>query len=103
MSDRDSDEGLWLGAVPIRRSTAEVTVSTEAYTGLPSVVFTMKPAWQPLLQRETERTVGGRLQLRLDGKVLAEPLIAEPIYGASFFISLNTDEEAERIEAAARA
>ena len=103
MAYGDSDQGLWVGSIPIRKLTAEVTVGTNEITGGPVVIFSFKPDWQPLLRRETERRIGKMLQLRLDGEVLSEPIVLEPIYGACLQLDVNSDAQAERIKAAADA
>lgn len=78
--------GLWAGPIRLCRDNVE-TVERAEETGRPAVSFTFKPAMQPRLAEETARLVGQFMPLRLDGRLLANPMVIEPITGLALHVS----------------
>lgn len=81
--------GLWIGQIPACAGTAAGVVvgADEDYEGQLSAVVTFRPAW--------------REALRLDGRILMEPIVCEPITGGEISLSFVTERQGERIRSAA--
>lgn len=105
--DRSADaagakSGLWFGPVHLCRDTvAEAVAGIEDYSGQPTLTLTLASGLQPRLQRATARKVHRTIKIRLDGRVMQEPRVHEPITGTSLRLSGFSREEAEQIRAAA--
>ncbi len=94
---------LLLGALPISISTSaeEIIVLNVASARVDHDVRTGKPLLAIKLDEASRRTfstfsstyVGSKTELRVDGKVIAEPVIREPITGGSLHIDLGGQTE----------
>lgn len=95
------DHGLWIGPIQACRDTAESAVAgTEEHSALSNLIVTLKPDQRARLQQETERLVGSPMPIRLDGRVISEPLVREPITGGMLALAGLSREDAEAIQAA---
>src|SRR5260370_41966361 len=94
---------LLLGALPssISASAEEIMVLNVASARVDHDVRTGKPLLAIKLDEASRRTfstfsstyVGSKTELRVDGKVIAEPVIREPITGGSLHIDLGGQTE----------
>jgi preprotein translocase subunit SecD len=94
--------GLWFGSIHLCRDTVEQAVAgVDDYGGQPALTLTLSSLLQPRLQRETARRVKRTMAFRLDGEVIQELRVNEPIWGTSLHLSGLTREQAARMRAAA--
>ena len=94
---------MWIGPIHVCRDTAQSTVpGTENHSPLANVIITLKPELRAILQRETERLVGSAMPIRLDGRVISEPIVHEPISGGVLSLAGTSEEETEAIQSAIR-
>lgn len=62
----------------------------------------MLPALKPKLLAETQKRVGLKLSIRIDGEAVMAPYLQEPLSGGALMLSAPEREGLERIRAAAR-
>ena len=92
---------LLLGALPISSLAEEMIVLNVVSTRVDHDVRTGNPLLAIKLDEASRRTfstfsstyVGSKTELRVDGKVIAEPVIREPITGGSLEIYLGDQTE----------
>ena len=72
---------------PLRIQVQTAEVSADRHTNEPIVVITMAPRSGRMFEKLTFQHIGRRLLLRIDGKVVAEPIIKEAIKGGVVQIS----------------
>ena len=97
----DESRGLWIGPIHACRDTAESAVADDADHGhFVELIVTLRPSLRAQLQRETERLVGSAMPIRLDGKLISEPIVREPLTGGVLSLAGGSAEEAEAIRAA---
>jgi preprotein translocase subunit SecD len=60
------------------------------------------PHGRPRLRRETERSVGKPLAVRLDGRIVSAPTVLEPITGGVLQLAGLSAREAAAVAAAVR-
>ncbi|TMJ16185.1 MAG: hypothetical protein E6G94_04710 [Alphaproteobacteria bacterium] len=95
--------GLWIGPIRLcRDDVLAVRRIADPYLGH-ALVLSFAPAIQPQLGQLTSGMVGRPLAVRIDGRVVSEPHVNEPILGTELQISGPTDAETDAIEAAAKA
>jgi hypothetical protein len=95
--------GLWVGAIRLCRDTVERASAGDDFGGMPVLTVTLKPALRDTLRRETETRVGRPLPVRLDGRLVSEPIVREPIAGGAISLSGASGGEVEALRAAALA
>ncbi|HEV2818113.1 MAG TPA: hypothetical protein VGW40_12930 [Allosphingosinicella sp.] len=99
----DGSRGLWVGPIHLCRDTAESAVADSEDRGpFPSLIVTLRPELRAELERESGRLVGGAMPIRLDGKLISEPVVREPLTGGVLALSGQSAEETQAIEAAIR-
>lgn len=74
-------------AEPLVVEIAAMRASRDQRTGQPIVTITLSEKDRGALARLTTDNIGRVMEIRLDGKVLARPVIREPIMGGVFQIS----------------
>jgi preprotein translocase subunit SecD len=92
---------LLQGALPISTSAEEIIVLRVASARVDHDLRTGKPLLAIKLDEASRRTfstftstyVGSKTELRVDGKVIAEPVIREPITGGSLHVDLGDESE----------
>jgi preprotein translocase subunit SecD len=92
---------LLQGALPMSTSAEEIIVLNVVRARVDHDVRTGKPLLAIKLDEASRRTfstfsstyVGSKTELRVDGKVIAEPVIREPITGGSLQIYLGDQTE----------
>lgn len=93
--------GLWFGPVQLCRDTvAEAVAGVDEYGGLPTLTLTLASDLQPRLQRATARKVSRTMKIRLDGRIVQELKVREPITGTSLRIAGLPRDEVEKMRAA---
>lgn len=96
-SEAGAERGLWLGTIPLCRETvAEAVLAADELDGRPALALTPGPELRAALERETADRVGEPLPLRLDGRVLAEPVVREPLTAGNVHLSGLDDVAAVR-------
>lgn len=99
----DESRGLWVGPIHLCRDTVLGSEVSDTEEGpFPSLVVTLRPDLRDELRRETERRVAGPMPIRLDGRVISEPIVLEPITGGALAITGTSAGETEAIQAAVR-
>lgn len=94
--------GLWIGPIRACASTvAEATPGREEYGGFSNLTIRFREGWADVLLRVTAARVGEAMAIRLDGRILAEPVVREPIAGGTITMVPVEADEAEAIRAAA--
>lgn len=97
----EANSGLWFGPVHLCRDTVvEAVAGIEEYSGQPTLTLTLAAGLQPRLQRATARKVSRTIKIRLDGRVVQEPRVREPITGTSLRLAGFSREETEQLRAA---
>jgi hypothetical protein len=94
--------GLWFG--PLRMcggAVASVTAATDE-PGMPALVIAFSHAMAERFAAETASRVGKPMSVRLDGRLIADPMINEPILGGLVQLSPATADTAAIAAAAAR-
>ena len=88
------------GALPVSTSAEEIIVLNVASARVDHDVRTGKPLLAIKLDEASRLTstfsstyVGSKTELRVDGKVIAEPVIREPITGGSLHIDVGGQTE----------
>jgi hypothetical protein len=74
---------------PLRIQVEKAEAASDLRTKEPVVVITMAPRSGRLFAELTQNNVGRRLVYRIDGQVVSEPIIREPITGGVVQISGN--------------
>jgi preprotein translocase subunit SecD len=90
---------LWIGPIHLCRDSVATASRLRDPDGSPALLVTMAPAAQKRFAQLTAERVGGTLAIRLDGRILSEPLINEPILRGRAQISGMSGD----VKAAARA
>ncbi len=84
------ERGLWIGPIPVCRDTVErAEIGTDAF-GTSGLTLTFAPHVKPLLLRETTVRAGESVPVRLNGRVIMEPHVPEPIEGRQLFSRRRT-------------
>ena len=84
----EAERGLWLGGIELCRETvAAAELTPDDIDGSPALALTLRPALRAALVRETSGRVGEVLSIRLDGRILSEPVVREPIAGGAVQLS----------------
>jgi preprotein translocase subunit SecD len=97
----EAKAGLWFGPVHLCRDTvAEAVAGVEEYSGQPTLTLTLASGLQPRLQRATARKVHRTIKIQLDGRVVQETRVREPITGTSLRLAGFSREETERLRTA---
>ena len=97
----ESRQGLWIGDLRVCRENVErVQVSRDEAQGQ-AVLIAFREELRTLLHQETERRVGKPLRVQLDGRVIMEPVVLEPITGGTIQLSPGLDIDAEPFRRAA--
>lgn len=100
-SAEPAEQGIWIGNLDLCRSgRVEAEAGTENYSGLPVVSITLPAELRDALAALTAANIGKPLSIRVDGKVVSEPHVNEPISGGQLQISGLDSAEAHRIAAA---
>jgi preprotein translocase subunit SecD len=72
---------------PLRIQVEKAEAATDTRTKQPVVVITMAARSGRMFGELTQNNIGRRLVLRIDGQVVSEPIIREPIKGGVVQIS----------------
>jgi hypothetical protein len=80
------ERGLWFGSLHLCRDTIERATAAEDH-GMPVLLITLMPQLKEDLRRETENRVGEAMPVRLDGRIVSEPNVMEPITGGKVSLS----------------
>jgi len=97
----DRSRGLWIGPIHLCRDTVEGAVAGVADRGpYPTLTITLRADLRPELQRETGRLVGSAMPVRLDGKLISEPIVLEPLTAGVLALAGQSEEETEAMQAA---
>jgi preprotein translocase subunit SecD len=93
--------GLWFGPVQVCRDTVETAeIGVDSYSFIPVLVVTFKPHLHARIEEETARRVAEPLPVRLDGRIIQEPIVNEPIAGGSVQMT-GQEEDMPRLREAA--
>jgi len=92
--------GLWAGPLQLCRDTVEAATVAEDSIGMPLLAIKLKPELKDRLRLETEKRVGQPMAVRLDGRIVSEPYVLEPITGGEISLSGATQPQVEAMRAA---
>jgi len=96
-----ADNGIWIGNLDLCRSGSVIAAANiDADSGLPIVNIVLPAPLREAMAELTAANLGKPLPIRVDGKVVSEPYIHEPITGGEVQIAGVDQAEAERIAAA---
>lgn len=98
----EQGRGLWVGPIQICRDSALSAVAAADIDGAPIVTITLGTEASEALRRGTERLVGKPMPVRLDGRVIVEPIVREPITGGVVQLAGLARRDAQAMEAAGR-
>jgi preprotein translocase subunit SecD len=83
-------------AEPLAIEVVSVQVGYDQRTSEPIISFKMSEATRKSFAELTRNNVGRKLEIRVDGKPLAAPVIREPIVGGTGQISAHFTEQQAR-------
>jgi preprotein translocase subunit SecD len=90
-------------AEPLAIEIVRAELGIDERTGMSVVIVRLNEASKRLLAEASQKNLGKRMDLRVDGRVVMSPYIREPLLGGSFQITALSVEEArdvtERISA----
>lgn len=96
-----AEKGIWIGSLDLCRSgPVKAMASTDTYSGQPIVNVTLPATLRGALAELTAANIGKPMPIRVDGRVVSEPYVNEPISGGELQISGIDRAEADRIAAA---
>ncbi|MFC3787009.1 hypothetical protein GGR90_002435 [Sphingopyxis italica] len=96
-----AEKGIWIGNLDLCRSgPVKAVASIELYSSLPIVSIVLPAALHDALEELTAANIGKPLPIRVNGRVVSEPNVNEPISGGELQISGVDQAEADRIAAA---
>jgi hypothetical protein len=96
-----TERGIWIGNLDLcRAGPVKATASIETLSGLPIVNIVLPAAMRDALAELTAANIGKPLAIRVDGRIVSEPHVNEPILGGQLQISGVDQAEADRIAAA---
>ena len=85
--------GVWIGTMPLcGAGPVETRQSVDEYSGEQVLQITLAKADTASLAALTTANVGNRLAVRVDGKLVMEPHINEPILGGSIQVMAPRDD-----------
>lgn len=85
--ERDQSRGVWVGGMKLCRDTVvSAAVSSNQQDGNAIVKIGLKEDAARRLTELTRGMVGGELEIRVNGKVVSKPVVAEPIAGSTIDI-----------------
>lgn len=94
------ESGVWIGPVPLcGRPAVRTEITAVEHAGIDALLVTVDVATSMEIARITEASVGHRLAIRADGKLVIAPSVHEPLLGGQFQISGPDRQELERIAA----
>ena len=95
--------GLWVGEIQAcRDSLLSAEVTHDKGIDERVLILTFRPEFHARLHDHTKRMVGQHTAVRLDGRMIMEPLVAEPIAGGSIQLAPLPEEELEQLTGAAQ-
>lgn len=95
-----SEKGIWIGTIDLcHAGPVDAKAGFDDYGGFPIVNITLPATLRDALAELTTASVGKQLPIRVDGKVVSEPYVNEPILGGLLQISGIDRAEADRIVA----
>ena len=83
-------------AEPLAIEIVDAQVGYYQRTGEPIISFKMSEASGKLFTALTQANIGRKLALRIDGQLVSEPVIREPIFGGAGQISGHFTEQQAR-------
>lgn len=93
--------GLWFGPIQICRDTVDrVSTGADPDTGDQFLYVTFTRDLHARIEAETAARVADTLPVRLDGRIILEPVMNEPIAGGSIQL-FSTPEDLPRLRATA--
>ncbi|HEY0598357.1 SecDF P1 head subdomain-containing protein [Sphingopyxis sp.] len=96
-----SEKGIWIGNLDLCRSDpVKAVAGIETLSGLPIVSITLPASLHGALEKLTTANIGKPLSIRVDGRIVSEPYVNEPIVNGELQISGIDQAEADRIAAA---
>ena len=80
--------GAWAGPLKLCRQTVTVAEPGQDYlSNQPTIFITLDPRSAALFSSLTDRSINGPLAIRLNGEVIAEPIVFERIEGGQFQVT----------------
>lgn len=97
-------KGIWIGNLNLcNAGPVTAMASFDSFSGLPVVNITLDATLSDALGELTAANIGKPLPIRVDGKIVSEPNVNEPIRGGQLQISGLNQAEADRIVATLQA
>jgi preprotein translocase subunit SecD len=96
----EAEKGIWIGNLDLCRSgPVKATANIEPESGSPIVNIVLPAPLREAMAELTTANLGKPLAIRVDGRIVSEPHVHEPITGGEVQISGVDQAEAERIAA----
>ena len=96
-----SQRGIWIGDLDLcRAGPVKAEAGADPASGLPIVSIKLSEALRDALAKLTRANVGKPLPIRVDGRIVSEPHVHEPLLNGDLQISGIDRSEADRIAAA---
>jgi len=94
------DTGVWIGTMPLcGAGPIEARKTVDEYSGANVLIITFDKAAAADLAALTAANVGNPLAIRVDGKVIMEPYVNEPIIGGSIQVQGPSRDELVQLAA----
>ena len=98
-----TDARVWADELELCEETVEsIEVGINGQTGDPNVRVSLTKRGARKFLRVTSKAVGKELKFEFDGKVLASPVVHDPVGGGSFEIVSSNDQLLKRASATMR-
>jgi hypothetical protein len=91
--------GAWVGALRLCRDTvSQAEIGTDGWQDEPVLHVTLTAESRGSFAALTERSVGLKLAVLVDGRVISEPTINEPIRDGRFYLQARDPQTLERAQ-----
>jgi SecD/SecF fusion protein len=90
---------LGVSAEPQRFKVVSASLGFEARTNQPVVSFRFAPESARDFARFTEANVGRKIDVRVDGKTLSQPIVREPVTGGAGQVPVASPEDGRTLAA----
>lgn len=103
-TDAAAEQGIWIGDLALcNAGPVKAALRAESYNGLPIVNITLPATLREALAKLTAANIGKPLPIRVNGRIVSEPHVNEPIQGGELQVSGLSQAEADNLVASLQA
>ena len=98
------ESGIWIGDLALcSAGPVKAVLRAESYNGLPVVNITLPATLREALAKLTAANIGKPLPIRVNGRIVSEPHVNEPIQGGELQVAGLSQAEADDLVASLQA